>query len=337
MFSRALAAKLFIASSLIVTCATSHALTLKIATLSPDGSEWMRIMKAASDDIKAKTDGRVKFRYYPGGVMGNDEAVMRKIRLGQLHGAMTTSGALAKAAPNTQIYNLPLFFKSMDEVDHVRGELDGYIRQEFEDSGWVNFGLAEGGFGYVMSKEKVVATSDLPSRKVWVPANDDASLAAAETFDITPIPLSLGDVLAGLQTSLIDTVASSPLATIALQWHTQINYMTDLPLLYFYGVLAIQKKHFKKVSIDDQKIVREIMGEAFKKIDKQNRIDNEKALAALKNQGITLLKPTPEQVAQWQEKADASVDTYLKQGKMDPAIHTRINAIINDYRASKTK
>ena len=57
----------------------SYALTLKIATVSPDGTSWMKKMRTAAKTIAEKTNKRVKIKIYPGGVMGNDQAVLKKI------------------------------------------------------------------------------------------------------------------------------------------------------------------------------------------------------------------------------------------------------------------
>lgn len=291
-------------------------------------------MRQAAAEVKTATEGRVKFRFYPGGVMGNDEAVLRKMRLGQLHGAAVPGGALAKFSPNTQIYNLPLLFKNYAEVDHIRAKFDAQIEATFEKSGFVNFGLAEGGFAYLMAKDATITSpKDLKNQKVWVPANDAATQSAAKTFEIAPVPLSLGDVLAGLQTGLVNTVTSSPIATIALQWHTQVTSITDLPLVYFYGVLAISDKAFKKINTEDQATVRNIMSAAFKKINIQNRKDNESAFKALTAQGISTIKPNPEQINAWEVKTAASINNYLKEGGISQSAYQEITQALAAFRA----
>jgi TRAP-type C4-dicarboxylate transport system substrate-binding protein len=323
---------LTLAVSLLATVA--DAATIKIATLSPDGSAWMKTMKAAGDEIYQKTEQRVKFRFYPGGVMGNDKAVLKKIRIGQLQGAAISGGALATYAPDTQVYNLPMLFQSYEQVDYVRAKIDKDIMQDFEKAGWVNFGLAEAGFAFMMSKNPIVTPDDLKQNKVWVPSNDPASEAAAESFGIAPTPLHLGDVLAGLQTGLVNAVTTSPIAAIALQWHTQVDYINNLPLVYLYGILAIDKKAFdKKISAEDQKIVREVMGKAFKTIDTQNREDNKAAYAAILEQGIKELSPNAVEQQQWRDKTQQSIALFLKKGGISQQAYDKITAVANEYKA----
>lgn len=316
------------------TSVSCYATTFKIATLSPEGSSWMKTMRAAGKDIKNKTDGRVKFRFYPGGVMGNDKSVLKKIRFGQLHGAALPGGALASKAPETQVYSLPRIFNSYAEVDYVRQQMDAEVEKGFEDAGFVNFGLAEGGFAYLMSKNKIAEATKLKDNKVWVPSDDPASDAASDAFDLSPTPLSLGDVLASLQTDLIDSVFASPIAAIALQWHTQVNYITDLPLVYFYAILAIDKKAFNKISTADQAIVRQIMRKAFKQLDQQNRKDNEAAFKALTQQGIELVALTPEQTNEWNKKTQEATQGFLaRKGGVSPATYDTISQHLKVYRS----
>ncbi|MCH2098800.1 MAG: TRAP transporter substrate-binding protein DctP, partial [Pseudomonadales bacterium] len=126
--------------------------TFKIATLSPANSSWMRLMRAGAEEISARTDGRVQFKFYPGGVMGDDAAVIRKIRFRQLQGAALTVGALTPFYTDIQLYNLPMMFNDYEEVDAVRAELDSVLEAGLAESGWVVFGLGEAGFAYAMSK-----------------------------------------------------------------------------------------------------------------------------------------------------------------------------------------
>ncbi len=330
---RPILSSIFVALSLAIS-ASAFAKTFKIATLSPDGSFWMTIMKSAAKDIAKQTDDRVKFRFYPGGVMGSDKAVLKKIRIGQLQGAAFSGGALAVRAPNTQIYNVPLLFKSYAEVDYVRKQLDAELEKEFSEAGFVNFGLAEGGFAYIMSKKSIASTSDLKKNKVWVPSDDPASQSASDSFGIAPVTLSISDVLTGLQTGLIDTVAASPIGAIALQWHTQVKYLLDLPIIYIFAVLAIDEKAFGKISEEDQAIVNAIMRDTFKKMDAQNRKDNQSAFAALKKQGIKTISPDAAQLTEWQATGAAAAKNFAAQGKIDPAMVSRIQGLLADFRAA---
>ena len=313
----------------------AHAKVLKVATLSPDGSSWMVIMRQAGKDIAAQTDNRVKFKFYPGGVMGNDQTVFRKIRAGQLQGTATTGGAMSGFYKDAQLYGLPVIFKNQQEVDYVRKKMDPQIMQGLEDNGFVSFGLAEGGMAYVMSKAQTPDVDELGSRKVWLPSDDQAMLETAQAFGIHPVPLSLGDVLTSLQSGLIDTVATSPIGAIALQWHTQVEYITDVPLVYLYAVLAVEKKSFDKISPADQQLMRDIMGKAFVEIDQLNRKDNVNAMKALQNQGLKLISPSDAQLQQWYKMAAHSRQQAIDNGQVTQEGVDQVTRYINELYESQ--
>jgi TRAP-type C4-dicarboxylate transport system substrate-binding protein len=327
-----------LALGFLATTAASplQAQTLKIATLSPDGSGWMTKMRAGAADIKTRSEGRVEFKFYTGGTMGNDKAVLNKIKIGQLQGAAVSGGSLADAARDIQAYSLPLKFRTFDEVDYVRAKMDPLLSKQLEDGGFVNFGFAEGGFAYAMSKNAPVPSIPaLRKQRVWIPDNDHQSEEAMKVFQVTPVPLSLADVLPSLQTGIIDTVASSPIATVALQWHTQVKYLTELPLSYFVGTLAIDKKSFTRLSPADQAVVREVMGKVFHEIDEQNRKDNISAYNALLKQGIKPVKPNAQELAEWEKYAELASQQMVKDGIVSQQAASQMTSLIAAARAGK--
>ena len=312
--------------------ASAQAVTLKIATLSPDGSSWMQKFRASAKEIKTLTNNRVKMKYYPGGVMGNDAAVLKKIRIRQLQGGAMTGGSLERYYPDSQIYSMPLKFDKLEQVDHVRKSIDPLIEQGFDKGGFVTFGIAGGGFAYLMSKDAITHPDQLKKQKVWAPSSDTASKASFDAFGVSPIPLSLGDVLAGLQTDLINTIATSPVAAISLQWHTQLKYVTEVPIVYIYAVLAIDKKAFNKLTDGDQNIVREVMSKAFVEFDDETRDDNEKALAALEKQGVKVLRPNRDEMAAWRSKGRIAEDKMLQTGAISKEMAGLLNQKLQAYK-----
>ncbi|MDH4206381.1 MAG: TRAP transporter substrate-binding protein DctP [Desulfobacteraceae bacterium] len=321
---------------IIMFTGQAQAMSFKIATLSPDGSVWMEKMREGAEELARRTDNRVEMKFYPGGVMGDDKAVLRKIRIGQLQGGAFVSGSLSQFYPDNQIYSLPLFFRSFKEIDYVREHLDKQIIDGFEKGGFVTFGIAEGGFAYVMSTVPIRTVDDMRRQKVWIPDNDLMILETVKAFDITPIPLSIADVRAGLQTGLINTVTTPPIGALTLQWHTQINYLMDEPFLYIYGVLAVDREVFKKISPSDQQTFREIMGEVFKALDRRNREDNIKAIEALHKQGIEFIKPSSEALKKWYKDASEVPRRLVETDRLSQEMVDTLVSLLKEYRSKES-
>jgi len=313
--------------------AAAAGVTLKIATLAPDGTSWMQAMRTSAEEVSQRTEGRVKLRFYPGGVMGNDQSMLRKIRAGQLHGGAITGTGLSSIEPDGQVYGLPFTFRSYDEVDSVRERIDPLLIEDLKRNGYISYGINEAGFAYLMSSRPIREIGDLKDRKVWAPEGDQISIRGLQAVGVSPIQLPLTDVLTGLQTGLIDTVGNTPTGAIALQWHTRVKYLTDLPLLYTFASLLIHEKALKRVSEPDRRILQESIGQATDKINAQIRKDNREAREALAQQGISFVSPSDKEMDQWQEAVVSATDQLAAEGVFSEQRLELLRKTLREYRS----
>jgi len=319
---------------MLMSSTTVQAFTFKIATLSSDGSVWMKNMRAGAKEISEKTENRVKFKFYPGGVMGGDKNVLRKMKFGQLHGGAMPNAGLAGVYPDIQLYNLVMKFQSFEEVDYVRQRTDVLLTEGLDKKGFVSFGFAEMGFAYIMSTTPITSVSDLQQQKVWAPDSNKLAINAFKECSVSPIPLPLRDVLMGLQTGMIDTVTGTPIGALALQWHTKIKYVTELPLSYIFGVFVIDKKSFNKISKQDQQIVRNVMADVVRKIDKQSRKDNINGIAALKNQGVKFLSVENSAAKELKNIMESANTQIVTNSSLSDNLVQQLDKNLSEFRAN---
>jgi TRAP-type C4-dicarboxylate transport system substrate-binding protein len=318
---------------LVATSPVAFGQTLKIAALSAEGSAWMKTMRAAAAEVKTATDGRVKIKFYPGGVMGDDKAVLRKMRVGQLHGAAVTTGVLTGAYTDVQLYNLPMLFQSLEEADYVRERIDPMIAAGLKEAGYSAMGFAGLGFAYAMAMQPATTVAGARKQKVWLPDGDPGAAYALQAFGITPIPLTIADVLAGLQTGLINAVAVPPVGAVALQWHTQLKYLLDLPLMYICGTTIVSEKALAKLAGADAAAVKLHISEAMRAIDAQNRKDAEATFNVLAKQGLSVLEPSVDEVAEWQSYADSATVKLLEKQVITQGGYDELMAHLESFRA----
>jgi TRAP-type C4-dicarboxylate transport system substrate-binding protein len=322
-------------TDILLTDTAYAGVRLKIATLSPDGSMWMEKMREGANLVAKETDNRVTFKFYHSGSMGNDKAVLKKIKYGQLHGGAVVGGSLSQFFKANQIYSQPMKFKSLEEVDYVKKHMDQFIMDGLHKAGFVTFGITGGGFAYIMSKKPIETVEDLRNQKVWIPDNDKNSHESFKSFGIAPIPLPLADVLTSLQSGLINTVATSPVGALIFQWHTQIKYVTNIPLIYVYAVLAIKDKHFEKIAKKDREIVKRIMTKAMVAIETGNREGDIKAIQTLKNRGIKFITPSKDALADWYKAANAASQKMIDIGILPQNVVDQLDEHLNNFHSSK--
>lgn len=308
---------------------------LKLATVAPEGSGWMKELRAAGLQVRDRTGGRVNLKFYGGGIQGDDRKVLRKIRIGQLQGGMFTSNGLEERYPDILIYGLPMLFNSQEEVDYVRQKMDATLAAGLEKAGFVSYGFAGGGFAYFMTGKPVTGLADLRGQKIWVPEGDQTSFVAMQALRLSPVVLPITDVLTGLQTGLLDIVATPPVGAVILQWYTKTKFVTKQPLSYTLGVLAIDRGALQAVSATDQAVLREVMSDLYSRLDAQNRIDNTRAEQALMANGLQFVAPNASEIPEWRAAISAAMDEMAAKGAFSAKLLAEVRRHLQDYRKSR--
>jgi TRAP-type C4-dicarboxylate transport system substrate-binding protein len=311
---------------------TLFAAEFKIATVAPEGTQWMQEIRAAAADVKSRTQGRVVVKLYGGGVMGNEKQVLRKMRIGQLQGGAFTAGGLAEKYPDIVIYGLPLEFESPDEVAYVRKRMDDKLARGLEQAGFVSFGIAGGGFARIFANKPVVTNADMRGLKIWIPEGDRISAASMEALNLAPVSLPVTDVLTGLQTGLLDVVAAPPVGVIALQWHTRVKYMTSEPLMYTMGLMAVDATAFGKLDAADQTAFRDAMTRVYQKLDQQSEHDDQEARKAIQASGIKVVDASPEAVRSWREAMTVVNRKLGEEGMFTPGLLAEVQGYVKEFR-----
>jgi len=285
----------------------------KIASLAPEGSVWASRFDDYAREVGEKTGGEVAFRVYAGGVMGDDRAMYRKMRIGQLQGGGFTMTGISEVVPDFRVLGIPFLFRSYDEVDQVIAGLFPKFQKEFNDSGLELQAMSEVGFIYTMSTKPMTSIDDLRHAKAWAPENDPVSQAFLKTIGISPIPLTIPDVLSSLQTGLIDTVFNSFYGSIVMQWFTKTSYITDAPFGYAYGGLVFSKSAFDKMPPAYADICRELAKKHFAKLLADTRKSNAEALVTLKKNGIKLVSIPESDLVELRKYRDQAVKNVIGQ------------------------
>ncbi|MYD96620.1 MAG: C4-dicarboxylate ABC transporter [Gammaproteobacteria bacterium] len=308
---------------------------LKIATSAPDGTAWMKILRQAGADIEKATEKRVKLRFYPGGVQGDDRDVMRKMRIGQLHGGSVRTGVFGRTYSDIQLYNLPMVFRNMDEVDAVRRALDADLIEGLGEAGYTAYGIAELGMAYAMSTSAARSLKDARRLKVWAPKGDIPAIRLLEAFDIKPITLTIGEVLPSLTTGVIDTVAAPPVAVLPLLWHTRLEYVLDLPFMYIYSPFVIYERSLRGVDAADREVLHRILSAAVAEADRRSRADHDAAWKALGKQGLEFLSPKAAEAAEWRAAAVVASKVWIDEGIVSQPMHAKLQSVLAEIRNPK--
>jgi TRAP-type C4-dicarboxylate transport system substrate-binding protein len=309
--------------------------TIKFATIAPEGSTWMNVMKQYDAAVRRESGGRLGFKIYAGGVQGEDKDVIKKIRVGQLHSAGFTGVGLGEIAPMVRILDSPFLFESYEEVDHIYETFEKEFEAAFEERGFVLLGWAEVGFVYVFANTPVRTVADMHGVKMWLWEGDPVAEATFKAFGINPIPLSVVDVLTSLQTGLINGAYVSPYAALALQWNTRVKYMMGAPLADACGAVVISKKVFDNLPADLQEILLRNGKKYMSELTKKSREENTAAIRTLKKNGITVVDVSSDQTLAEYAKLGAQARAALVGKLYDQSFLAKVEKAVADFRKKK--
>jgi TRAP-type C4-dicarboxylate transport system substrate-binding protein len=304
--------------------------TLKIATLAPEGSSWMRLFHAWQQKVEARTEGRVKIKFYSGGVQGDERDVLRKIKLGQISGAAITGIGLSGIAPEVRALELA---RTYEELDKLRGLLGPDIKKAFEAKGYVLGGWGDVGPVHLFSSKPVKTLDDLRSLKLWLWSDDPVSKQLFTALALHGVPMGVPEVLPGLSTGQIDSFFGSPLSTLALQWAGHVKYMTSLTMSEATGATVISKAAWDKITPADQKVLEEEANAMQAQVMKQVREDNQRSLDSMKKQGLQVVDISPE-LEKELEKAAEKV-ARANAGEVSKEFQEKVQKLVDEYRRAQ--
>jgi TRAP-type C4-dicarboxylate transport system substrate-binding protein len=332
LFGLTLLVSIFITPSVY---AIEKALVIKLATLAPEGSSWVKALNQVNTEVMKKTENKVQFRIYPGGVLGDEMDMLRKMKIGQIQGVALTSGGLSSLFKEMDVIQIPFLFQKYEEVDAILKKMDSFFRKGFEDNGYVFLGWSDAGFVYLMSTVPVSSVGDLKKTKVWIWEESPMSKAIFDEAGVKAIPLTVPDVLVGLQTGLVEVVYTPPTGAISLQWFTKIKYFIDVPLVYLSGGIVVKKDIFKQVSQPHQNLILETFQPHLEKLRTVTRNENREAIKVMMKHGVKVITPSKDQVDEFKKLSNKAMGHISGQTFSKKVLEEVTSLLENERRGGK--
>ncbi len=247
----------------------SAQVTLKLATLAPEGSIWMQALDDAKTEIEAATGGAIKVKIYPGGIMGSEKDVLFKIKTGQLQGGGFMGYAIGKICPDASALMFPMVFRNYDEVDRVLTRIGPFLDGNARENGFEVLGWTEVGFSYAFGMKPIDTLEHVRETKVWG-LDSPMLIELFSAGDILSIPANVTDVLTSLQTGSLETVFGPPTAAVAVQWHTKVRYYNTMRLTYSIGGVFLSSAGWAKVPLQHRSTVKAAFDQELQPADAQS-------------------------------------------------------------------
>ena len=273
---------------------------IKMATLAPEGTEWYGLLAEMGQRWQEVTNGEIRLRIYPGGVVGDERDMIRKIRIGQIHGAAISAEGLTEVNPQYTFCFIPMFFQSYEDIDYVRDSLKKDLLSGAEKNGFKVLTMVDVGWVYWFTKEPIYIPNDLKKQKIFTWAGDYKTGKLWDQAGFNSIPLAVPDVHSGLQTGLINAMAFPPIFVLANQYFGITSHMLDMKWGILTAAIVIDQKIWNRIKSEYQDKMLKIADDIGREHQLNNREDADKAVDVMKEYGLQVNTPSIEQVKEWE-------------------------------------
>lgn len=306
---------------------------IRLGTLAPDGSSWHKVLQELAFRVKKETGGAVIVKIYAGGVVGDENEMIRKMRIGQLQAAAMSSAGLAEIEDGAFALSIPMMFDSYEEWDHVRTQINPKLEDALAAKGYKVLTWSDVGWLYFFSKQPMSNPSQLSAMKLAASISEPELVEILKWSGLNPVPISTVDLMTGLQTGLIDAMYMPLILAEGSQIYRQANHMLKLKWTPLQGAILISDKGWKSIPEKDQKTVMAIAAEIGEKLRQQTRDQEEASLQAMTSRGLKVHDPNMGDLKAWHESA---LRAYPKvTGRIvDQELFDKVVALRDAYRAA---
>ncbi|MHB1083706.1 MAG: TRAP transporter substrate-binding protein [Thiobacillus sp.] len=308
---------------------------LKFATLAPQGSTWMKAFDAWSSELASKSQGRLMIKFYPGGISGDEPDMLRKIRFGQLQGAALSGHGVGEIFPPARVLETPFLFRDHAEIDAVRAKIQPVIDAGFRNNQYELVAWMEVGNIHFFSTKPLASLDELARRRIWQWQGDRFIDAFFNANGWSPVALPITEVYTGLSTGLVDTVVSTPLASIAMQWAGKTPYMSSQPMATGIGAVVVSSKFYRALPADLQALLKNTGVPLSQKLITDTRRDDLKSLAVLAKRTQPMVGLEKIDLAEQTALSRKAVSVLEAKGYLLADLDRQVDAALASYRSGK--
>jgi TRAP-type transport system periplasmic protein len=310
---------------------------LRIGSLVPKNSLYHQSLMELGETWRTAQGGGARYVVFTDGSQGGEAELARRMRIGQLQGALMSVVGLREIEPTVAaMQNLPLLFRSWDEVDHVRDKMRPAMEKRFADKGFIVVAWGDAGWVRFFSKEAAFRPDDYKRMKFFAWGSEPEQQAIMKSLGYTPVPLETADILPAVQTGMINVVPSTPYFALATQVYGTASNMLEINWAPIVGALVVTLKAWDAMTPAAQQALRAAGEKAGVQMRTQARKEVDEAVDAMKKRGLVVNKPNAEQMREWNELAEKLYPRI--RGSMVPAeTFDEVFAHLKAYRALRGK
>ncbi len=277
--------------------ARAEAATYRFATNVSEDSTAGQLIGEFAAAVAKRTDGRVQFKMFHNGVLGEQAQYLQQIQSGVVDLGLVNSGTLETVVPAVGVMNLPYVFRSSEEYAKVMTDADVKAKLDAAalNSRIVPLGFLSSGFRSIYTTKPVSDFEGLKGLKLRA-ISSPTYTEMVRLFGAVPTPLPFGELYPGLQQGIVDGAEGGLAGLYVAKFGEVAKYalVTNHTRLTDYVVTSTRFK--QRIGENDFALVgEEFQKISLKSIDFADKTEAEQLAKAVAELGVTVtstdLKP----------------------------------------------
>jgi TRAP-type C4-dicarboxylate transport system substrate-binding protein len=316
---------------LLIPAIASTAITIKVATLVPEGSPWHRALKKMAAEWQEISDGKVQVKIYAGGIAGDETDTIRKMRINQIQAAMVTGKGLGYIHPDFYVYQLPFVAHTDEELDYLFGKLQPELEKLLEEKGFTLLAFSKSGWLRFFANSEAVTPEEMRRLKLFSLEGSSSIDQAMKEMGFQIVPLKANDVFAAMQSGMVDAFAAAPLVAATMQWFALAPHMNDFFWTPLTGGLIISNRAWKmipselhsRLKTSTNTILRDLYYEAME-VEKQ-------AIRIMKENGLVVHSVPDDTLSRWRTLVERGFGLLIGD-TISREIYEQALLVLEEYR-----
>jgi TRAP-type C4-dicarboxylate transport system substrate-binding protein len=305
---------------------------IKLGTIAPEASIWHDALLELRARWRELSDGEVELRVYPGGVLGGEEEMIRKMQRRGLDALAVSGAGLPQIDGIVECLQLPLFFDTYEELNAVRDAIALELEQSFERKGYKILSWAEAGWVHFFAKSPVRTPDDLRQLRLWIAAGAPESERMSKELGFRTVPLPVTDMLTGLQTGLIEVIDVPPLFALLDRTYDAAPYMTELRFAPLIAATVITLAAWERIDVRHRDRFLQAAQDAVDTMREALHAAETAAIDEMVARGLTVVELDRQALDDWRSEA-ARVYPQLGCAREHPELFERIMRLRGDVAA----
>jgi TRAP-type C4-dicarboxylate transport system substrate-binding protein len=293
---------------LLCLAATLEAQTIKLGSLAPEGSPWDKALRRIAADWHTASGGRLRVKVFPGGIAGDEPSMVRKIRINQLQAAAITGIGLGSISEDLYAVQLPLLIRTSGEMDYVMEKMQPTLDGLLEEKGFTMVAWFLAGWAHLFSKTPVVTPRDAQRLRLQVDYSSPTIVQAWKELGFRVVPVASTEVLAALQSDLVESFLMTPLTAAAMQWFGLAKNMMDMPIAPMLGGIVISNRVWAGVPEELRPELLAIVQRHLAVLREETAALEQEALALMLDHGLQIHEISDQAEAEWERVMEEGME-----------------------------